>query len=162
MGVLNTQVQRRKWNRNEMCLWKYIREPETAWKTCYVEHNLFRLAGFTILGNLRGPTRCLTASSPESLLLLRQELVVSLWLNILCLLVECVLLSVCSDSSVFCSKCSQVCLHHRDFSVLSLSCWWALMKLTWVTFHPSTAHLGTSSQASTVFILAGASTCTVA
>lgn len=36
-------------------------------------------------------THSMSYSSPESLLLLRQQLVVGLWLNILCLLVECVL-----------------------------------------------------------------------
>lgn len=82
---------------------------------------------------------------------------------ILCLLVEYVLI-FCTFrfSSILFKRPFQAYLHHRAFSVLPFCCWWAHIKLPWVTFHSYTAHLGMSSQASTAFILSGASTCTVA
>ena len=70
-------------------------------------------------------------SSPESLLLLRQQLVVGLWLNILCLLVERVLnfLHVQVAKQSFKNYLFRACFHHRVFFYLGI----VLLKTTYKT-----------------------------
>lgn len=71
MGVLNMQMQRRKWNHYEMCMQKYIWEPETAWRICCGRVQPVQTYRTPHFGESVW-THSMSYSSPKSLLLLRQ------------------------------------------------------------------------------------------